>query len=398
MNIARKYLLLLSIIISYSFCYGDSPPSWEAYKTISENGEYFCWVDFNDNDTSKYGWERKWILKVYNKDSVLFWQKEYQPLGYSEGLLSNDGKKFVYVEYWYFPSFAVKITSKDNKDIVIKGSDFNIPEKFLIETASHRLWLSDYDYYSTHLEDDTLTIITIDKKVWIIDTKTGVMELSEKDFWGFLRDDNFWIWFSIVCSAFVVGSINAIKTIGNVRKRRLFLKIRNRKKHEILFLVLVFSFICCQNTDNETIPEEEVKENPYLGEWYAVKRIIPFGAILKIDSNNIFTYEGGACLHHFNSQGSWTLSDDTLILNSFEPDGCRYLDTFGINCIIVNVSDTLHKYSVPVSIEGCKPDIYENYVIFNQEKLVIEDSILIHIQKPNNSCPIEKDKFTRTKR
>ena len=140
----KKHILLLSIIINYSFCYGDSSRAWEPYKKTSKNGEYFCWVDFNDNDTAKYRWDRKWILKVYDKDSILFWQKEYQPTGYSDGLLSDDGKKFVYVKFSYYPDgITVKITSKDNQDIIIKGSDFNIPEKTLIEAVSRKLWLYD---------------------------------------------------------------------------------------------------------------------------------------------------------------------------------------------------------------------------------------------------------------
>ena len=223
----KKHLLLLSIIINYSFCYGDSSLSWEPYKVISENGEYFCWVDFNDNDTSKYGWDRKWILKVYDKDSILFWQKEYQPSS-SWGLLSNDGKKLVYVESWYFPSFAVKITSKDNQDIIIKGSDFNIPEKFLIETVSHKLWL--YDYYCPQLEDDTLTIITIDEKVWIIDIETGIMVLSKKNYWEVSGNEYEMNMLCLVAVSLIVAGMSVIKTIGNVRRRKLFLKIKYKKR------------------------------------------------------------------------------------------------------------------------------------------------------------------------
>jgi hypothetical protein len=205
----KKYLLFLSIIINYSFCYGDSPPSWEP-KIISENEEYFCWIDFNDNDTFNCEWNRKWILKIYNKDSILFWQKEYQPSICSNGLLSNDGKKMVYVEEWYYPDdIAVEIISKDKRDIYIKTSDFNISEKSLIETVSHQIWL---DWYS--LENDKLLIFTLDKKTWIIDIETGVMEMSEKDFWHFLGGYDFEILFLICFSACVIGAMSVIKTLG----------------------------------------------------------------------------------------------------------------------------------------------------------------------------------------
>ena len=171
------------------------------------------------------------------------------------------------------------------------------------------------------------------------------------------------------------------------------------KKHKFLFLVLAFSFIACQSIDKEMITEEEVKENPYLGEWYSVERIIPFGAVLKIDTNNSFTYEGGACLYHFNSKGGWTLSGDTLILNSFEPEECCYLNEFGlVGGIIILDSNGVNIHSRPISIKGCEPIDTKEYIIFNHEKLVIEDSVLTHIQKPDNMYISDKNNFTRTKR
>jgi hypothetical protein len=118
-------------------------------------------------------------LNVYSKDSILIWQKEYHPSGYLNGLLSNDGKKLVYIEEWYYHNdFAVKITSKDKQDIYIKTSDFNIPEKSLIETASHKIWLDDYE-----LDSNKLKILTLDGKTWIIDIETGRMGLSKLGFY-----------------------------------------------------------------------------------------------------------------------------------------------------------------------------------------------------------------------
>ena len=40
----------------------------------------------------------------------------------------------------------------------------------------------------------------------------------------------------------------------------------------------------------------------------------------------------------------------------------------------------------------------KEYIIFNQEKLFIKDSILIHIQKLNNTYLPDKNNFTKTKR
>ena len=222
----KKHILLFSIIINYLFCYGDEPPSWYPYAIVSENGEYFCLFDFNDNDTSKYAWERKWILKVYNKDSVLFWQKEYHPSGYPDGMLSNDGRKLVYVEYWYYSDYAVvQITSKDNPDIYIKGSEFNIPEKSLLETVAHKIWC-----YDLLLEDNTLLILTSNGKTWFIDIETGVMELPIKGSWYFWHS---WGLYLIFYLPFIIGAMSVIKTIGNVRRKKLFFRTKyknNTKK------------------------------------------------------------------------------------------------------------------------------------------------------------------------
>jgi len=161
-------------------------------------------------------------------------------------------------------------------------------------------------------------------------------------------------------------------------------------RNKILFLGLIFSFIYCQNFEEEVILEEQIKENPYLGIWHSVERVIPFGAYLKIDSNYNFTYSGGACVARFFSKGSWTITDDTLFLNSFEPEECYYLSEFGINCRSFD-----DDYQPTTSIKGCKPSDIKEYVIFNQEKFIIKDSILTHIQKPNNLCPEIKDNFNK---
>ena len=170
--------------------------------------------------------------------------------------------------------------------------------------------------------------------------------------------------------------------------------------NKILFFVLAFSFICCQNKNEKIIIKEIVKENHYLGEWFSVKRVYPFGAILKIDSNNSFTYKGGACVRHFYSKGSWTLRDDTLILNSYEPEGCYSLKEFVlVGGIIINIdSNGVERVQRPVSIEGCEPESEKDYIIFNQEKLLIIDSILTHIPNPNNYYIADRNNFTKTKK
>ncbi len=172
-------------------------------------------------------------------------------------------------------------------------------------------------------------------------------------------------------------------------------------KH-IHIVLLGFSFFilqsCCNTAnENESIYANlNINNNDFIGEWYSVKRTYPFGAILKIDSNFIFTYEGGACVSRFGSNGYWVLDDDTLILNSNKSENCYYLSNFGVNCLTIKTNDSTIS-TRETSIKGCIPEFPNEYVIFDNEKFIIKDSVLTHIQKLKNLCSDIKDDFTRIK-
>ncbi len=151
---------------------------------------------------------------------------------------------------------------------------------------------------------------------------------------------------------------------------------------------------CGQSSRNAKNDSPELSDNVFLGVWQSVERSYPFGATLKIDSTYYFTYAGGACLYHFESQGEWRLNGDTLILNSFYPEKCCYINDFGINCIIV-APDGSTRYKPITSMRDCTPDSEVEYILFNNERFVLENSILTHIRKANAPCPDIKDNFTR---
>jgi len=170
----NRLLFLLVIILKFNLSFCDEAPSWSPYKVFSENKKYFCWVDFNDTDTSKYFWDKKWVLKVYKNDSTYIWQKDFQFTGYPDGFLSDDGEKFVYVEYWYPDNTsAVTIINGHKQNTYFKGRDFHIPELFLKPTVSHKLWLEGYS-----IENDYLIIYTQDGRKWLIDINDGKMQLA----------------------------------------------------------------------------------------------------------------------------------------------------------------------------------------------------------------------------
>ena len=151
------------------------------------------------------------------------------------------------------------------------------------------------------------------------------------------------------------------------------------KKQILYFLTLTLiqsSCISKNNTDKST--QEQIDK--YLGVWHSTDRHYEYSADLKIDSMNNFIYDGGACTWSFLSKGSWKLNGDTIVLNSFEPTECYYVEDFGIKIIVeppIIGDTTIHE--MRTSIRGCEPQLSSTYIMFNNEKFIIKNDTLIHI-------------------
>lgn len=168
------------------------------------------------------------------------------------------------------------------------------------------------------------------------------------------------------------------------------------KRYSFLFLLLVLLFLfSCRSSNKEIVNNDNLIESEFIGEWCSVKRIIPYTAYLKIDSSYNFSFEGGTCSMRFYSKGSWILNSDTIILNSFKPTGCYYISDFEVTCTIVDTSSSNIGNPYKTSIKDCAPDEGDEYVLFNQEKFIIQNDTLIHVRKTINICPEIKDNFTR---
>ena len=174
-------------------------------------------------------------------------------------------------------------------------------------------------------------------------------------------------------------------------------------KNKILILSIFASIAggCGQSNTGAKKDNHTDNDNMFLGKWHSVERIAPFGATLEIDSNNNFIYAGGACDSRFGSKGDWLLNGDTLILNSFYPKDCYYIFEFGVGRNMPPLNDEFGNplgYEPITSIEDCKPNTDSTYYFFINEKFIIKDSVLTHIQKPDAFPHTkEKDNFTRTK-
>lgn len=121
-----------------------------------------------------------WTLTVYDQISDKpVWTIDYDYSGYMDGYVTDNGKSFVYVEYWYYEqSPLIKIYTKGKKLNTDKftGSFFKIDNAKLKETVSHWLWLYEDGEFAILKNDkrDYIEIKTIDNKKHKFDLSTGM--------------------------------------------------------------------------------------------------------------------------------------------------------------------------------------------------------------------------------
>ena len=129
------------------------------------------------------------------------------------------------------------------------------------------------------------------------------------------------------------------------------------------------------------------KTQKFINNWKATKKPTPFQGTLKIRSNKTFEYIAGACTSKSFSEGNWEIENDTIILNSLKPKKCYYLWDFEFNC--EKLPKKGETFIIKKSIKNCNPNSEEDYVIFENAKFYIKDTILIFNPKMKNNCPTE---------
>ncbi|WP_157953846.1 hypothetical protein [Microbulbifer sp. A4B17] len=142
----KIFILFIALILSIKVS-ADQPPDWQDYIVTSENRKWTALIS-RDHITQD-PWTDNWMLSVYEgfkypfprPDFVPVWSRAYDHHGYSEGILSDDGEIFVYVEFWYRENYPVVKISKKDCAISKNGSFFNIGEH-LEKSISHQLWLN----------------------------------------------------------------------------------------------------------------------------------------------------------------------------------------------------------------------------------------------------------------
>jgi hypothetical protein len=94
----KKMLLAIMIVIFSGVVFADSPPSWSEFEALSKSGKYVAQVIVDGRRIAKEPWQNKYRLEIFKKESeALLWSCQYFYDGYPEGILSDDGSVFVYV-------------------------------------------------------------------------------------------------------------------------------------------------------------------------------------------------------------------------------------------------------------------------------------------------------------
>lgn len=171
------FFVIFLILSSAYYCLADSAPCWCNFEIKSRNGAFVAHV-YKDSTKTEAATPifNDWVLSVYDtKSNTLLWRTDYEYSGYPDGFLSDNGKHFVYVEYWYYEDVPLlKIYSKGKRIATDKltGASFNIDREKITETVSHSLWLSHNGAFATFKQDD-LELTTIDERKHRINLSSG---------------------------------------------------------------------------------------------------------------------------------------------------------------------------------------------------------------------------------
>jgi hypothetical protein len=148
-------------------------------------------------------------------------------------------------------------------------------------------------------------------------------------------------------------------------------------------LFLLFVFLTLFSSCKKELPKEI--ENPkFVRTWYDTVQGMPFRAKLNIKADKTFEYTSRACQSGSESNGIWKIVNDTINLKSIKPKGCLFQNRFGVYCIKVGDKSYFENNK---TIKGCEPSGREpDYEIFENEKFIMRNDTLIHINQAKNDC------------
>jgi len=217
----KKIILLFFLVLNYGI-YADEPPCWCEFSIKSDNNLFRAEIEFVKKDSLLKPWRRDWTIKVYenNSKSKLKWSSIFHQDGYGGGSLSNDGEIYIYVNDWLdmkVPPNQVVIYM-NNRTIRYSGEDLKLNPNNFPHTASHQIWMKNYELIPNKLSDSTvLKINSYNDREIVINLKTTVFnDLNKKP--DFTNEINFLIRISVYLLLFI-GLIMTLFTLFKKRKR-----------------------------------------------------------------------------------------------------------------------------------------------------------------------------------
>ena len=172
--------MAIAVLCSAGAVFADQPPSWSEFNVRSPNGHYLAEVRVKDKRADTSLTEQTYVLTVFDARQGIrrhsLWSCEYEYDGYSDGLLSDDGSTFVYVNFWYAQDGpVVSIYRHGKKSGIVLGREFNIRAR---STVSHQAWLDDsvspnVRFVQAGTRPLALEITTLDHKTHLIDVESG---------------------------------------------------------------------------------------------------------------------------------------------------------------------------------------------------------------------------------
>lgn len=176
-----KIIFISVLLINCLYLKADEPPSYCEASIFSKDSTFRADIRHENADTNEKPWKWDWILYVYQTkpETTYLWSSKLYYDGYSQGLLSDDGRLFAYVNYWYYPENSYQAIVYTQDSIYNYSSEYlQIEDSLCVETVSHLIWLEEYYFSPNYLTDSTLLILrTIYDKLIQVEIKTGNIQI-----------------------------------------------------------------------------------------------------------------------------------------------------------------------------------------------------------------------------
>ena len=142
----KPLLIFVLLLFLPSLVLADEPPDWRThFKQYSQNSHYVADISPKDKNQVGSPWDisYKLELKITQEkgNEELLWTREYFHSGYSQVIVSNDGRYVAYVEAWFYPNGSLVRVYSQSAVLEWSAKDFELAESSLPETVSHRIWL-----------------------------------------------------------------------------------------------------------------------------------------------------------------------------------------------------------------------------------------------------------------